>query len=386
MKGTIFKRVRRAVDGTTKRDSLWTADIELPRGSDGKRRRSRLTGFKSRKDAEAAVARKIVELQHGVDISPVKLSVGDLLDRYIANRTTECGERTVERYHELARLYIKPNVGDVPMKKLTSLAIQDLYARIGLSLSSQTVHHVHTLFKAAFAWALRKGLVSRSPFLTVDPPNVRPKEMRFLSADEAAALLEAVEGTRWHSPLTLALATGARRGEICALKWADIDLESSTITIRASLSDAGGRLTMKGTKSDRVRRFALSTMALAVLRVRRTEVAKDRLLAGVAYSDGGFVFADALGNPMAPDAFTWAFRYYAAKAGVRSATLHSLRHSAATWLLASGTDIRNVQAILGHSVPSTTLNIYGHAMTELQSQAVATIDSNLKAAQARRRA
>jgi len=386
MKGTIFKKTRPAKDGARKRETLWCADIELPRSVDGKRRRCRLSGFATRKEAEAAVARKQVELQHGVDIAPIKLTVSQLLERYINNRATECGERTIERYRELSKTYIEPQLGHIQVKKLSSLAIQELYARIGVTLSGRTVHHVHTLFKAAFGWAVRKDLIHRSPFVTVDAPNVRPREMRYLSADEAAALLDVVEATQWYGPLSVALATGARRGEICALKWSDVDLAAGTITVRASLTDAGGKLKLKGTKTDRVRQFPLSAMAAAALKARRTEVAANRLRVGAAYKDDGFVFGDALGNPLVPDNLTTAFRYYAEKASIKGATLHSLRHSAATWLLAAGTDIRNVQAILGHSVPSTTLNIYGHAMTNLQAQALATIDANLEAARTRKRA
>jgi len=386
MKCSIFKKTRPSKNVVRRRETIWCADIELPRSTTGKRRRSRLSGFTTKKEAEAAVARKLVELQHGVDLSPIKLTVAQLLDRYITNRATECGERTIERYRELSRQYIVAHLGQVQVKKLSSLAIQDMYARIGATLSGRTVHHVHTLFKAAFGWAVRKDIIHRSPFLTVDPPNVRQREMRYLSADEAAALLDAVEGTQWHGPLSLALATGARRGEICALKWSDLDLLNCTITIRASLTDAGNTLKLKGTKSDRVRQFPLSAMAMAALKARRTEVAANRLRVGSAYKDDGFVFGDALGNPLVPDNLTTAFRYYAEKACIKGATLHSLRHSAATWLLAAGTDIRNVQAILGHSVPSTTLNIYGHAMTNLQAQALATIDANLEAARNRKRA
>ncbi|MDQ6929035.1 MAG: tyrosine-type recombinase/integrase [Candidatus Eremiobacteraeota bacterium] len=126
-------------------------------------------------------------------------------------------------------------------------------------------------------------------------------------------------------------------------------------------------------------------MAVSILRSQRSAVLQDRLLAGEAYKDSGFVFSGPCGEPMVPGILTCAFLHYAAKVGIKGATLHTFRHSAATWLLASGTDIRNVQAILGHSVPSTTLNIYGHAMTELQSKAVATIDANLQAAREARK-
>lgn len=88
---------------------------------------------------------------------------------------------------------------------------------------------------------------------------------------------------------------------------------------------------------------------------------------------------------MAPDALTKAFQRQATAAKITGATLHSLRHSAATWMLASGSEVVSVQKVLGHSVPSTTVNRYAHAVAGLQAKAVATIDASLDAARARRR-
>ena len=380
MKGTIFKRTRRGAGGSQRNEACDCADSDLPQGANGKRRRCRLTGFKTRKEAEIAVARKITEIQHGVDITPQKLTVRGLLDRYLSNRATECSERTIERYREIADRYINATLGDAAVKKLSPLAIQELYEALGSRLSARTVHHVHTLFKAAFTWAVRKELISRSPFIAVDAPTVRSKEARYLSFEQAATLLRAAEGSQWHPAFIVALATGARRGELCALKWAEVDLENRTMTIRASLSDVGGKLRLKGTKSDRVRTVPLSAMATAALRARRVDVAQAKLRAGGSYKDEDYVFAGVFGQPMVPDNFSTAFRYYAQKNNLEGVSLHSLRHTTASWMIGAGTDIRTVQAILGHSVASTTLNIYAHAMGKLQSQAVETIDANLIAA------
>ncbi len=109
-----------------------------------------------------------------------------------------------------------------------------------------------------------------------------------------------------------------------------------------------------------------------------------KLSLGAAYKDGRFVFADELGEPMGPDALTKAFARFASKAGISSARLHDLRHSAATWALANGSDVRTVAAMLGHSAPSTTLNIYGHVVAGLQERAAEGLAETLQRAQARR--
>ena len=228
-------------------------------------------------------------------------------------------------------------------------------------------------------------MLPRSPFRSVDHPQPRPKTQRYLTPDEADRILDVAAGTAWHPMLVVALATGARRGELCALRWSSVDFEEKTMVIRQSLSDANGKLVVKGTKTDRARRFALSELALGALRARRTEAMKEKLAAGPAYPDDAFVFADALGSAIVPDALTKAFARIAKAAGVEHATLDTLRHSTATWLLAGGADIHNVQQILGHSVPSTTLNIYGHAVADLQAKTVNLVDDTLAAARARRK-
>ena len=171
MKGTIFKKTRPGSAGDKRKEAFWCADIDLPRGSSGKRRRRRLTGFRTRKEAQIEVARTITELQTGIDVAPQNWTVRDLLERYIANRQLECGAKTVERYREVADLCINPMLGDVSIRKLSALSIQEHYLSLAKRLAPRTVHHVHTLLKAAFKWADRKKL-THTPFSAVDAPRV----------------------------------------------------------------------------------------------------------------------------------------------------------------------------------------------------------------------
>jgi len=367
-----------------RRGKRWGVVIEGER-RDGKRARRFIGSFETKSEAQRAERRAKSERDQGIDVAPSSATVSQLMGRYIHLKAAECEERTIERYRELARLHISEPFGSVLIRKLRPLAVQEHYARLLRSgLSARTVHHVHALFRAAFAWGVSKELLARSPFVAVEGPVVRPTEAHHLTPEEVDAILDAAEGTRWHGPLSLSIATAARRGEIIALRWDAVDLVAAVVTIQSSMSDAGGKLRLKGTKSGRSRRIPLSETAVRALRSRRSQMLQDRLLAGPAYEDGGYVFADALGRSLVPDALTKAFKRFADKVGVPDATLHTLRHSAASWLLADGVDIRTVQAILGHSVASTTLNIYAHAVSGLQAKAVSSIDEKLEAAKRRR--
>lgn len=360
----------------------------------GKRERKFIGRYRLSKDADAAEAKGKTQRDEGtLEPAPAtKITVGDVLDQYIALREADCAAKTVERYREIHKLHIKgddekPLFGKALLRKLTAAAIEKHYATLRKAgLSDRTVHHVHTQFRAAIDWAEKKRMIGRSPFRDVDTPKVGQREARYLTPEEADRLDDVTRGTPWHGPLTLALTTAMRRGEVCGLRWPDVDLEGAVVTVRTSLTDAGGKLTLKAPKSNRTRRVPLSEDAIETLRARRAELAREKLASRPeVYVDRGFVFCDPYtGEPMAPDALTKAFQRAASAAKIKGATLHSLRHSAATWMLTSGADVVSVQRILGHAAASTTLNRYSHAVEGLPSKAVATIDAARSAARARR--
>ena len=163
------------------------------------------------------------------------------------------------------------------------------------------------------------------------------------------------------------------------LLWDDVDLDARKVTVRASLSQTKSGVTRKSTKTGRVRIIPLSTFALALLRERRTQYVEERLLRGSSFSDVRHVVADEFGRPYTPYQLTDAFRDIARRANVQK-RLHDLRHTAATFLLAGGVDIRTAATLLGHAAPSTTMNIYSHQLAGLKESAITKLDDRLQAA------
>lgn len=352
--------------------------IDIDRGADGKRQRRPLGTFRTRKEAERAERDALAARDRGIDLSPRSVTVAELLKRYLADRKSRCGAKTLQEYGHKADLYIIPHLGSMLLAKLRPAHVAEWQSSIGQSggrggkpVSAKTVTHARSLLYGALQWAVTMQLVAMNACSVVEAPKVRRSDAKALPASEVAKLLATASGTRWGPFVTLALAIGARRGELLAIRWESVDLARRTVTIGASISQTrAGGLAVKGTKSDVVRTIPLSRVALEALQKQRALQAADKLRAGQHYVDAGFVFADELGGCLSPMAATNAYARLARKAGISSTRLHDTRHTVATTLLTSGVDVRTTAGVLGHSSPVVTMTTYAHLLSDVQRDAV----------------
>jgi len=370
--------------------------IDLESTATGLRRRKSIGTFRTRKDAEVAERRALEARDRGIDLSPRTVTVAELLDRFVADRRAkDRAIRTVARYEEIARLSIGPHLGSIPVAKLSPAHVSGWLATLRKegsaakkALSPKSVKHAFATLRAALRWAVRHDLAWRNVADAVDMPTAPRSQARAIDEAEATRLFGVADATRWGPFFRLALGTGARRGELLALRWEDVSIPEvgqATLTVRYAFVEVKGkdaRIIEKGTKTDRIRTIALGALAVEALRRQRTMQGEDRLAAGGLIADGGLfddsghVFQGPKGGPIRPDLATAAFSDVRTLAKVK-ATLHDLRHTAASWMLAGGVDVTSVARILGHTTPSTTLGIYAHAMPGDGSRAVATIDERL---------
>jgi integrase len=165
----------------------------------------------------------------------------------------------------------------------------------------------------------------------------------------------------------LALDTGARRGELSALRWEAVDLDRATVTIRASRTLSGRTIVEGPTKTREVRTVDLDARTVAALRAWRAVQARDRLAAGEAWQGGtpgesGYVFVDELGDPYRPDYLSSAFTEAQSGLGLPRITFHALRHTSVSILIAAGVPITVVSHRVGHAQVSITLDVYGHLL------------------------
>lgn len=352
--------------------------------AEGSTKRRSLGTFATLKEAEKAEREALTARDRGSNVSPKRITVAEMMAEFLEHCRNEPERHTaatIETYTLKDRRYIEPKLGAILLSKLSVAAVaewkNELRATIGRSgkpLSPKTVHNVFGLLHAALSLAVGLEYIGRNVCDVKAAKPARPATGthagKALTDDEIRRLLKAAEATRWRSFIVLALATGARRGELCGLSWADIDLDATRLCIRHSLSQTKGCVELKDTKTHRERKVGLSSWALDALRRQRVMLAEDRLRAPVGlYGDSDAVFANELGEHVTPMAATKAFRRIAKAAGISTRRLHDTRHTAASHLIGDGTDIRTVAGVLGHESPNITLSIYAHLLENASQKA-----------------
>lgn len=190
------------------------------------------------------------------------------------------------------------------------------------------------------------------------------------SEADAGRFLDSVAGDRMYPLWRLALATGMRRGELCGLRWGDVDLDAGTVTV-VSTRVAAERVVVGEPKTAAgARVVSLDAGTLGALQSWRRRQLEERLAAGEAWEDHGLVFVDELGRPPHPETVTRWWREAVARAGVPAIRLHDARHTADTVLLRAGVPVKVVSQRLGHADVAVTMRVYQH-VTRQDDQAAA---------------
>ena len=230
------------------------------------------------------------------------------------------------------------------------------------TLSNEMIRHYHRFLSSVFSTAVLWQLLQENPCNRVKPPKAEEKDIPFLDEKGVADLFKALSGapTVYRTLIQLALATGCRRGEICALQWADIDLERSVLSVNQHaqyIPRQGVVISTPKTKKAR-RSMKLNRATVELLQEFRIWQDGERERLGSAWHDTGFVFTGWNGEPIHPDTVSGWFKDFQAAHGLQPVTFHSLRHTNASLLIAAHVPVTVVSGRLGHAQTSTTTNIY----------------------------
>jgi integrase len=349
-----------------KRGKNWYAILDESRDDAGKRRQRWISGFPTKAEAEVYIADQLSKMAKGEYVPPSKETIGTYMRGWLDGRKAGIRPSTWHGYDKNLRAHIAPRIGDIPVQHLTRERIGAFYAELQTErgLSARSVRHVHTLLRRALRDLVDDHRLARNPAAErIELPKVDAKEMHVWTPADVRTFLDHAREDRLYALWVLALASGARRGELCGLSWKSVDLEAGTVKITATLLDVGGVLIDGKPKTSRGRRVvALDPLTVAALRAHSTVQKAERLAFGPGFNDRGFVFVREDGSPVHPAWLTRRWSQIVKASGAPVIRLHDARHTSASLALAAGIPIGIVSERLGHSKTSITLDVYAHAM------------------------
>ncbi len=352
-----------------KRGATWLFVVDVGRDEEGKRKQKFRGGFATKKAAEEALRQFLNRLDTGFLPEAEKLTFRAFMARWLKHHQSQVEPKTWRRYESLVRLHLVPRLGSMQLAKIRPAHVQAALDAIE-GRSPRTVQHVRAVASKAFRAAVAWQLIPSNPVAATDAPKAERPDLDVPTTEGARALMAAAVGTTWEMPMFLAAITGARRGEVLAIGWDQIDLEHRRVKITRSLERLDGEFRFKDPKTKRSRReIALPSFAVDRLRRWKTEQAQCRLIAGSGWHDFGLVCDRGDGQPIDPDSFTKAFKRLARAVGTPDTRLHDIRHAAATLMMEAGVHPSVVSRSLGHASEAFTMQVYGHVRDEMLDQA-----------------
>jgi integrase len=393
--GSLRVKVYAGIDPVTKKRHYLTETIP--------------PGVHAGREAERARTRLLAQVDEKRN-PRTRATVNQLLDRWLDVLDVDVSTR--QGYVTKIEKHVRPLLGGLSVGKVDTETLESLYAVLRRcrdhcggrrfvqhrkngphectsvcrphqcrGLADSTIRQIHWIISGALDAAVRWKWISVNYAAQARKPPVPRANPSPPSASDAARLVQdAWSDPDWGAFVWVSMTTGARRSELCALRWRDVDLDVGVMVLRRALYvDEGGQLKEKDTKTHQHRRVALDSETLQVLRGLLDQCRQRASELGAEWSQDWYVFSpdpDGM-RPLVPDTATQRFSRMANRLGI-SCSLHSLRHYSATELIAAGVDVRTVAGRLGHGGGgATTLRVYAAWVAEADQRAAATLSARM---------
>ena len=378
-KGNNEGSIRRRSNGT------WEGRYTDGVNEEGKQIQRSVYG-KTKKEVADKLHTIFYQKQQGVYVTPTKVLVKDWLIEWLHNYAhIMVRPSTYISYEGYIYNHIIPIIGDLPIQKLTPPIVQNFYNDRYLNgrtdgkggLSSKTLRNMHNMFHQAIEQAKINGLIMQNPTDNAIIPKSQKKEMRVLSVQEQLQLLNVIHLHRLGFAIKFDLATGLRIGELCALKWTDLNYQKKTVKISRTLQriktnqlereelDGSENMTMvvEGDvkTSSGFREILIPDKIWAELMQHQQIQQQEYMTYGVPILPDGYIFAMPFGTCVEPSTMRDALNYLLTVAGIEHANFHSLRHTFATRAIEAGMPVKTLSDILGHSQVQITMDLYCHS-------------------------
>lgn len=338
-----------------------------------------------KRDAQTALAQLVAEVADPEErrrSNPAKITLTGLIEEHLL--AWEGSATTKSSYRSLAVNHIDPTIGRLEIGKLDARILDRFYRwlREEKNLSPSSIKSVHSLIRGALRQAVAWGWLGSNPARDARPPTVRQGSIDLPSADQVISALEQLVeiDLEYATFVRLVAATGARRGEICAVTWDAVDFDGAELRIdSAVISTTETGLIVQDTKTHINRTIGLDPDTIEVLVAHRVEMDDRAAAAGVVVESGSFVFSHEPdgSRPWRPDNVSTRWDRLRDRVGLTGVRLHDLRHFQATMLLKAGVPVKNVSKRLGHRDSTTTLNVYAQFLQETDRESAELIGNLL---------
>lgn len=366
-------------DGIIKRGTTYSYVVRERDPQTGKTKPRWVGGFKTQKEAKAARDKARTDVRKGTWVPPTSLTVSEWLDQWLQGHAVSLKDSTVHAYRQKIDGYLKPTIGGERLQSLSPSRLSVVFRTMsesggkgGRPLSARSVEFTRSILRKALNDAVAERVLEVNPVAGSKAPRRRgkPKHTTW-TGDQQRTFLDARADDRWLPLWQLALATGMRRGELCALTWADVDLDAGIVNVERAATQFGQRWVTDTTKNHERRKVSIDPHTVAILRAWRKRQTAERLAAGPAWVDtDGLLFTWQDGSRVSLDYTTKAFVKVQTGTDLPRMSLHGCRHSHATTLLRAGVPVHIVSKRLGHKDPSVTLDVYADVIPEDDDRAV----------------
>lgn len=341
-----------------------------------------------KKEAKKILDNTIYELEHGMSSALSKdMTLNDYLNCWLEdNVKINCKYNTYDTYKKLIHEHIENTIGNYKIKQIDTYLIQqfinDMYKN---NYSKATIELTKNVLNVAFKCAIQTyNLININPVQYVKIPKFEASKTKtknkVITTEQFNKLIELNPvGSDLYICLQLSFHTGMRRGEVLALQWKDIDLDNKIIHIRHTLikkPHGVPELTTPKTKNS-IRDIAIGDTLLKILKAHKLRQKENKLKHGKYYVDTDFICTNELGKQLNVDVFQSRMNALIKKINF-DFTFHYLRHTHASLLIEAGANMKDVQARLGHSSLSTTMDTYSHVTQKMKKETVEIFEKIIK--------
>ena len=350
--------------------NLYRITIEVGGDVSGKRKRVRTIFHGTKEEVELRHAELTKQYYHKAKkINYNDMSFTDYSNIFIENYCEDnVSKITLKNYKDMLNRVI-PLIGSYQLKKITTFMLDKMYQKIrysnnGKELAPKTMLHYYNLMSLMFKQAKKWKFIENNPNEDAKRPKLVRKSRNFYDNEQVMKLLTclAQENVKTRSIIILALDSGIRRSELCALRWGDINFEEKTILIDNSLKVIHGVVDEEKAKTEySVRTIKISDSTIDLLKVYKNEQDKYIKSMGNKWVGTDREFTAKDGKHMHPDTPNKILLKVLQKYDLPKLSFHELRHTCASILNSNGVDPKTISERLGHANPTITMNIYTHA-------------------------